>query len=168
MDERRAPDDAQVAFPAGPGESRPQAVTGESRAQAVTGEFVRGLEALDAIFAFLGRFAEQNGIGEKDRLCIDLVAEELFTNTVKYGSGGEGRIQIRVERVGPQLRLELVDFDAEPFDPESVRPPALSAPIQERRPGGLGIHLIRSMVDEVRYEYRGRELRVLITKNLET
>jgi len=158
MDERRAPDDAQVAIPAGPGESRPQAVTGD---------FPKGLQALDAIFAFLGKFAEQHGIGEKDKLCIDLVAEELFTNTIKYGSGGDGWVQITVEMVGPQLRLELVDFDAEPFDPESVKPPPLSAPIQERRPGGLGIHLIRSMVDEVKYEYRGREMRVLVTKNLE-
>ena len=140
---------------------------GESRPQAVTGEFAKGLQALEAVFAFLGEFAEQNGIGRKDRLCIDLVAEELFTNTIKYGSGTGDRIQISIEKVGPQLRLELVDFDAEPFDPGSVEPPALSAPIRERRPGGLGIHLIRSMVDEVKYEYRGREMRVLVTKNLE-
>ena len=134
----------------------------------MTGEFPKGLQSLDEIFAFLAEFAERQGLDEKARLCLDLVAEELFTNTVKYGSGAEGRVRINVEKVGRELRLELVDFDAEPFDPESVKPAALSAPIQERKPGGLGIHLVRSLVDKVAYEYRGREMRVLVTKTLET
>lgn len=134
----------------------------------MTGEFAKGLQSLDEIFAFLAEFAERQGLDEKTRLCIDLVAEELFTNTVKHGSGADGRVRLSIEKVGGELQLELVDFDAEPFDPESVEPPALSAPIQERKPGGLGIHLVRSMVDKVAYEYRGREMRVLVTKSLET
>jgi len=134
----------------------------------MTGEFTKGLEALDEIFAFLQEFAKRHGIGEDDERCLDLVAEELFTNTVKYGSGSNGRVRINVEKVGPQVRFELVDFDAEPFEPPNAKPVALSAPIGERKPGGLGIHLVRSLVDELTYEYRDREMRVLVTKNLET
>jgi serine/threonine-protein kinase RsbW len=133
----------------------------------MTGEFAKGLQALDEIFAFLGEFAGQHGLDETVRLCIDLVAEELFTNAVKHGSGADGRVQISVEKVGQDLRLELVDFDAEPFDPLSLKPVALGAQIETRKAGGLGIHLVRSLVDDLTYEYRDREMRVLVTKHLE-
>jgi serine/threonine-protein kinase RsbW len=133
----------------------------------MTGEFAKGLEALDAIFEFLGEFGDRYQLDEQTRLCLDLVAEELFTNTVKYGSGRGDRVIIRIEKAGRQLRLEVVDRDAEPFDPSSVKPLAPGAPIEERRPGGLGLHLVRSLVDRVDYDYQDRELRISVTKNLE-
>jgi anti-sigma regulatory factor (Ser/Thr protein kinase) len=133
----------------------------------MTREFAKGLHSLDEIFAFLGEFADHHGLGEEDRFCIDLVAEELFTNTIKYGSGAHDRVQISIDKVGPQLRLELVDSDVEPFDPLSVEPVALGGRIEARKAGGLGLHLVRSLVDQVEYEYRGREMRVSVTKHLE-
>ena len=59
-----------------------------------------------------------------------------------------------------------MDFDAEPFDPESVEPAPLGPIIGERRAGGLGLRLVRSLMDEVVYEYRDGELRVRVTKHL--
>ena len=135
---------------------------------AMTGEFAKGLESLGEIFDFLGRFAARNGLGPKAEFQVGVVAEELFTNTLKYGAKTHKPVRISLEKVGAELRLEMVDFDAEPFDADEVAPPALSAPIGERRAGGLGLHLVRSLVDELTYEYRDRELRVLVTKKLET
>ena len=132
----------------------------------MTGEFAKEVNALEEIFAFLGKFVEEEGLGEEAEFCMDLVAEELFTNAVKYGSAASDRVRIGIERVGPQLRLELVDFDAEPFDPMSVRPVPPETPMEARRPGGLGLHLVRSLVDRVDYEYRDRELRIVVTKHL--
>ncbi|MGA9752526.1 MAG: ATP-binding protein [Acidobacteriota bacterium] len=132
----------------------------------MTGEFAKELSSLERIFAFLGEFVEEEGLGEEAEFCIDLVAEELFTNAVKYGSAASDRVRMDIERVGPQLRLELVDFDAEPFDPTSVRPVPPETPMEARRPGGLGLHLVRSLVDRVDYEYRNRELRIVVTKQL--
>lgn len=134
----------------------------------MTREFAKGLQALEEIFAFLGEFADQHGLGEEVELDIDLVVEELFTNTVKYGSGANDRVLISIDMVGQQLRLELVDFDVEPFDPLGFEPVGLGAPIGERKAGGLGLHLVRSLVDEVAYEYHDREMRVLVTKHLES
>lgn len=133
----------------------------------MTGEFDKSMRALSELFAFLGEFAGTNGLAEGEALCLDLVAEELFTNAVKYGAGDGGRVRLSVDKVGRQWRLELVDYDAEPFDPETAEPAALGDRIETRKRGGLGLHLVRSLVDEVAYEYRNREMRVLVTKQLE-
>lgn len=134
----------------------------------MTREFAKGLHSLEEIFAFLRAFADAQGLGEEVRFAMDLVAEELFTNALKYGSGSGDRVLISIDRTGGELRLELVDFDVEPFDPSGVKPPALGGRIEERRPGGLGLHFVRSVVDRVDYEYRGREMRVTVTKRLES
>lgn len=134
----------------------------------MTGEFAKGLEALDAIFEFLGEFGDRYQLDEQTRFCLDLVAEELFTNTVKYGSGKDNRVLIRIEKAGRRLRLEVVDRDAKPFDLSSVEPLPALAPVEEKRPGGLGLHLIRSLVDEVASEYKDGEMRIWVTKILES
>lgn len=127
------------------------------------GQFPKDLQALEAVFAFLAEFVAQQGLDEGVGLRIDLITEELFTNMVKYGAGGGDRVQVSVERDGPLLQLELVDFDVEPFDPQSVEPALLGNQIRERRAGGLGLHLVRSLADELQYEYRGRDMRVRVT-----
>ncbi len=129
-------------------------------------EFARDLGALDEIFAFLAEFASHEGLGEQAGLRLDLVAEELFTNIVRHGVGGDGRVQIGVERTGPALRLELVDFGVQPFDPATVEPAVLGDRIEDRRAGGLGLHLVRSLVDQLEYEYRGRDMRVRVTTHV--
>jgi anti-sigma regulatory factor (Ser/Thr protein kinase) len=133
----------------------------------MTGEFAKDMASLGGIFAFLSEFAKGSGLGEQVELTLDLVAEELFTNAVKYGAGGDGKVRLTVEKTGGALWLELVDFNAKPFDPESVEPPPLGPLIGERRAGGLGLRLVRSLMDEVVYEYRDGELMIRGTKHLE-
>ena len=124
---------------------------------------------MNEIFGFLGEFAEAAGVDQATALCIDLVVEELFTNMVRHNEGGGDRIAVGLERDGDQLRIELVDFDVDDFDPSSVPEPPLAAGIENRRPGGLGLHLVRTMVDDLRFEYdpQARRMRVWATKNLE-
>ena len=132
--------------------------------------FHREIGSLDDIFGFLGEFAKSAGIDEGTALVIDLVVEELFTNMVRHNEGGGDRIAVELERSGDQLRIELVDFNVEDFDPSSVPQPPLTAGIEDRRPGGLGLHLVRSMVDDLHFEYepQARQMRVWATKRLET
>ena len=65
--------------------------------------------------------------------------------------------------------VDLVDTDVEPFDPKTAEVPPVDAGIGERRPGGLGIYLVRSMVDDLNYDYEteGRRMRITVTKTLE-
>ena len=136
---------------------------------AVSGEFRREIGALDEIFAFLDGFTNVEEVDEKTAFCINLVVEELFTNMVRHNRGGGDRITISIERLDDRLLLELVDTDVEPFDPATAAVPPVNAGIEERRPGGLGIYLVKKMVDDLRYGYETehRRMRVTVTKTLE-
>jgi len=136
---------------------------------AVSGEFRREIEAIGDIFAFLETYVVGQSIDEKSAFCINLVVEELFTNMVRHNEGGGDRIVLSVERRNDRVHLELVDFDVEPFDPETAEVPPVEAGIEERRPGGLGIYLVKKMVDDLNYEYEieNRRMRITVTKTLE-
>ena len=136
---------------------------------AVSGEFRREIEAIGEIFALLETFTDGQKIDEKTAFCINLVVEELFTNMVRHNRGGGDRITVSIERQDNQVHLELVDTDVEPFDPATAEVPSVDAGIEERRPGGLGIYLVRKMVDDLNYEYEAesRRMRITATKTLE-
>jgi serine/threonine-protein kinase RsbW len=132
--------------------------------------FRREIDALDEVFQFLEGFVAEAAIDDRATFTINLVVEELFTNMVRHNAGGGGEIEVSIERVDDVLRLVLVDFDAEPFDPASVPAPRVAAGIGERHPGGLGLYLVHTMVDDVKYEYEPerRQMRVSVTKRLES
>jgi anti-sigma regulatory factor (Ser/Thr protein kinase) len=136
---------------------------------AISGEVRREIEAIGEVFAFLDTFVDGQEIDEKTAFCINLVVEELFTNMVRHNDGGGDRITVSIERQDNRLHLELVDNDVEPFDPKTAEVPPVDAGIEERRPGGLGIYLVKKMVDDLDYAYEpeGRTMRISVTKALE-
>ncbi len=129
--------------------------------------FTRDFASLDAIFNFAGRFFDAQGIGDDARFAVNLALEELFTNMVKYNTGGGADIAIRMSREGNDIVMQLVDEDVAPFDPGAIGDVDTDKPMDARQPGGLGLHLVRSVVDEISYEYKARRMTVTITKNLE-
>jgi len=135
----------------------------------VSGEFRREIEAIGDIFVFLETFTDGQEIDEKTAFCINLVVEELFTNMVRHNEGGGDQITVSIERLDNRVHLELVDINVEPFDPETAEVPPVEAGIEERRPGGLGIYLVKKMVDDLNYEYEieNRRMRITVTKTLE-
>lgn len=136
---------------------------------AVSGEFRRKVAALREVFAFLAQFIDEHEIDEKTAFSVNLVVEELFTNMVRHNEGGGESIALNLERRDDHVFLELIDTDVEPFDPDTAEVPPVDAGIEERRPGGLGIYLVKKMVDELKYEYEseGRRMRITATKALE-
>jgi serine/threonine-protein kinase RsbW len=95
---------------------------------------------------------------------VVLAVDEAASNIVIYGYQGQGGIiEIEVSRDGDALVIRLRD-EATPFDPTSVPPPDLILPLQQRPVGGLGIHLIRQIMDEMTYRITpqgGNELTLL-------
>jgi serine/threonine-protein kinase RsbW len=130
-------------------------------------KFERDIESLDGIFAFIGRATSTRAVPESVTLSIHLAVEEIFTNMVKYNTGHGGDISIRVMIDGTRLIVQLVDVDVDPFDPDAQEAVGIDKPLEDRKIGGLGLHLVRSMVDKVAYEYKDRRMKVTVIKNLE-
>jgi serine/threonine-protein kinase RsbW len=89
-----------------------------------------------------------------DRKTIDdmlQAVEEAVANTVLHGYNRRpGEIQVEVQKEGDELVVRLRD-QAPHFDPTGFPPPDLTLPLEERRPGGLGIYLMRQFTDTVTY-----------------
>jgi len=128
--------------------------------------FERRLESLSAIFAFLKEASEAMALDDRMSFSVNMAVEELFTNMIKYGASGEKEILVGIERTSKQLKIRLVDYDSEPFDLTDLASVNTSAPLEKRRPGGLGIHLVKCIMDEVVYEYKDRTTHILLAKNI--
>lgn len=92
---------------------------------------------------------------------VHLMLDELITNVVEHGypASQHGEIHVTVWQSPGQLDVQVRDH-ARAYDPLSAREPDLTADIETRAIGGLGIHFVRQLADEVRYERRsenGRE-----------
>lgn len=129
--------------------------------------FPRSIDSLGDLFAFVGEQLPEN-VAERIVLHVDLAVEEIFTNMVRHNQPGGDEISVAVELADGAIRVRFVDRDVEPFDPESVPAVEVDRPMSERRAGGLGLHLIKSVVDRLVYEYQERVMQVSFVKSLET
>jgi sigma-B regulation protein RsbU (phosphoserine phosphatase) len=99
---------------------------------------------LRAVREAVRREALAQGCAEGCARDIVMAVDEACQNIIRHAYGGreDGEIVIELERVGPELVVSLRDF-APPVDPARVRPRDLD----DLRPGGLGTHLIRELMD---------------------
>ena len=130
-------------------------------------EFAKKIASLEEVFGFLEGFYAEEGISARSGLTLSLVVEELFTNLVKYNTASHNPIVLRVSRQEKQAHLELVDRDVDRFDPSTLPPVDVDLPMAERRPGGLGLHLVRAIVDRITFDYQDRVMRIAVVKDLE-
>ncbi|MGB8166558.1 MAG: ATP-binding protein [Chthoniobacteraceae bacterium] len=120
---------------------------------------VREIERLNTL---VRRFGELHEVPSRALYAVNLALDELVTNTILYGfedTAGEW-FRVRVEVRGTELHGELVD-EGRHFNPLEAPAPDLDAPLREREVGGLGIHLVRSLMD--RLDYRREETKNVLT-----
>ncbi len=100
----------------------------------------------------VAEFARRNGISKKLEGEVALVLEEWFVNVVNHGLKGIQRplIEITLKREAEWLVVELRD-NGIAFDPWQIPPPDITSSLHERAVGGLGIHMIRSIMDRLGY-----------------
>ena len=65
------------------------------------------------------------------------------------------------------LIIHLTDFDVDPFDINKIAEVDTKQSLEERRVGGLGIHLVKQMMDKNEYEYKDRQSKIILIKHLE-
>ena len=111
------------------------------------------LSELARLTAEIARFCRDHALAEDVEFDLNLVLEELFANALRHG-GCQGmreavRVDLRIMEDG--VLIEFADRGA-PFDPTGAAEPQLDAPLAERGIGGLGLHLVRQIVRDLRYE----------------
>jgi anti-sigma regulatory factor (Ser/Thr protein kinase) len=120
-------------------------------------------EQLELIPVALEEFAERDNWPPDLVFKLNLVLEELGVNIVNY-SGATGEIEISLASDAESITVEISD-NGRPFNPlDDLETPDISAPLGDRAVGGLGVHLVRSMMDELRYSREDGKNKLAMTK----
>ncbi|MEW6141665.1 MAG: ATP-binding protein [Chloroflexota bacterium] len=119
------------------------------------------LDSLPAVADFVDSSLRQLSADPSAIPRVQLVVDEAITNVIKHAyAGGHGHVTIVFERSGNDLVITIHDR-GRPFDPTRVAPPDLDSEVEARRVGGLGIHFMKTLMDEVHHRSdpeKGNEL----------
>lgn len=111
-------------------------------------------EQLDRLLALIDGDLKEAGCPEDVMISVGICAEEIFVNVAHYGyPDGTGEVHVIEEIEGQTVTLELQDSGT-PYNPLLREEPDITLPAKERQVGGLGIFMVRGMMDGVSYEYR--------------
>jgi anti-sigma regulatory factor (Ser/Thr protein kinase) len=130
--------------------------------------FKRSIDSVADIYRFSEDIMTAAEIDESVRFPIHLAMEELFVNLVSYNPGARQNIVIDVQVANKGVVVTIIDHDAAEFDVTRERPVDTGASLRERKPGGLGLHLIQHMVDTLEYDYRDGRSKIRFSKEPET
>ena len=112
----------------------------------------------------LERIGAKLGVPGKPLMQLQVALDEVASNVIKYGwpDGGNHELCVRITGQQDRIEVEIVD-DGREFDPR-LAPPSEPQKAGRRQPGGLGIHLVRQLVDRLDYERVGGRNRTVMTK----
>jgi len=104
------------------------------------------------------------GISDKSMFEMNLALDELFTNIISYGFQDcqEHIIKVSITVEGDQLQMRIED-DGVPFNPLESETPDIQCGIEDCKIGGLGIHLIKKLMDDIQYQ-RVADKNILVLK----
>jgi anti-sigma regulatory factor (Ser/Thr protein kinase) len=124
--------------------------------------FAAKFEFLDEIREFVGEIARSGGFGEKDVYNIQLATDEAASNIIEHAYEGikDGVLDMSCGMEADTIKIVLIDYGY-PFDPSTIPMPDLKADLSARKIGGLGIYLMRKLMDEVQYEPRADKSNIL-------
>jgi ammonium transporter len=126
------------------------------------------IEEVATVLTGFEEFAASHGLDDSIRRTVLLVLDDLVNNVVSYAfhSAAEHDIEISVELSPHRLAITIAD-DGIPFNPFGIETPQVDSSLEEREIGGLGIHLVMTLMDEYNYSRRGGKNVVTIVKNLD-
>ena len=132
-------------------------------------ELKSSLSELDELCQNLETFGKKFGLSKKLIFEINLALDELFTNIISYGfkDDKEHRIKVTLTPRNNELCLCIED-DGKPFNPVDVESPDVACSVEECKIGGLGIHIMKKLMDEVCYERCGDKNVLNLKKKIDT
>jgi anti-sigma regulatory factor (Ser/Thr protein kinase) len=117
-----------------------------------TVQFAARFEHLDAMREFVGNIARKGGFSEKDVYNIQLATDEAASNIIEhaYQNMPGNILELSCGMKGDVITVTLTDY-GDSFDPSEVPVPDLKADLSDRKIGGLGLFLMRKLMDHVDY-----------------
>lgn len=94
---------------------------------------------------------------------LNIVIEELFVNVASYAYENGGEVEIKVEAKNGEISITFIDSGMK-FNPLEMDDPNIDAKAEERRIGGLGIFMVKNMMDDVQYKYEENKNILTIVK----
>ena len=125
------------------------------------------LTELDSLFRHVEQFGQSIGLPKKQIFQINLALDELFTNIVSYGYTDKNShwIEFRLSFDNNAVIICIEDTGI-PFDPVAAPTSGSTPPLEKCRIGGLGLHIVKKMMDEIAYERRGNKNIITIKKHI--
>jgi anti-sigma regulatory factor (Ser/Thr protein kinase) len=122
-------------------------------------------EELRRVAARLDELAARRGLPAEPVADMHVAVDEVLVNVLRHAYDDTATHEIRVTLVVYPGALEAeVEDDGRPFDPLTVPPPDRSTPLVDREVGGLGVHLVRSLMSGVAYERIDGRNRLVLTR----
>jgi serine/threonine-protein kinase RsbW len=127
-----------------------KAISGSSSSLIISAKF----ENLEKICNFVDEIARKAGFNETALYSIETAVDEACSNIIDHAYQGEGLGEIECICLmnGENLEITLHDFGSA-FDPGSISDPDLTSPINTRNERGLGLYFMRTLMDEVHFQF---------------
>ena len=123
------------------------------------------LSELKRLCRYLEECGDVMNLPQKCKFEMNLGLDELFTNIVSYGFNDEleHEIKFSIAKKGDKL-IVLIEDDGKPFNPLDVKTGGVSTDLDATDIGGLGIHLVKNMMDAIEYERSEGKNKVILSK----
>ena len=120
--------------------------------RSITTRIPARLENIRSLAALVKEFASRAHLNEQAVFHCQLALDEACVNIIEhaYPDNPAGEIEVAIHAYEGECAIHLTDF-GEPYDPEQVTSSPVSCTIEEAKPGGLGLYLMQSVMDEIHY-----------------
>ena len=122
------------------------------------------LENIDTMIDFVCAELESTNTADVMQNQIAVAAEEIFTNIANYAyTSTAGTVRLCIDVVCGELRITFED-SGKPYNPLDKPEPELALPINERPIGGLGVFMVKKIMDTVQYRYENGKNQLTMIK----
>jgi serine/threonine-protein kinase RsbW len=123
---------------------------------------------LEEVLEFVRTNAKSYGMCKTTLPDVILAVEELLVNIISYAFPDRvnGNMEVQCAKKGDSLIVCIID-EGNPFDVTAVAAPDVSTPIHERKIGGMGIFLVKNVVDTILYKRKGKKNILTLKKMIE-
>lgn len=125
------------------------------------------IENLNKLAEFIENFGEEHELSPKNIFELNLILDELITNIISYAyeDDSDHIIELDINKEKDELKIQLID-DGKEFNPLEKEEVKLDQDLDERKIGGLGIHIVKEKTDEIKYKRESNKNILMLKKKL--